>query len=58
MSNKVRTTLIVIILAIIFASLFFMYRDYRRIKDIEPPGLDQEQIQEITDFANSEPRIN
>lgn len=58
MNNKVRTTLIVIILAIIFASLFFMYRDYRRIKDIEPPGLDQEQIQEITDFANSEPRIN
>lgn len=58
MSNKVQTTLIVIILAIIFASLFFMYRDYRRIKDIEPPGLDQEQIQEITDFANSEPRMD
>ena len=58
MNNKVRTTLIVVILAIIFASLFFMYRDYQRIKNIEPPGLDQEQIQEITDFANSEPRMN
>lgn len=58
MNKKVRTTLIVIILAIVFICLFFMYRDYKRIKDIEPLGLDQEQIQEITDFASSESRMN